>query len=87
MDSQCFSFESPAALQRTQRTRPQALTSALEVKQADSLPPAEHIQTIQVEPRLFQLGQYRCDFREVVEDCGYSVHRVPIELIHIEPRC
>ena len=55
VNSQRFSLECPAALQRTQRTRPKALTSALKVQQADSFPPAEHIHSTQVEPRLFQL--------------------------------
>ena len=86
VNSQRFALESPTALQRTQRTRPKAQTSALKVQQADSFPPAEHVHSTQVEPRPLQLGQYRRDSCEVVEDCNYSVHRIPVELIHIEPR-
>jgi hypothetical protein len=52
--------------------------SDLKVKQTDSFRPAEHIHSSQVEPRLFQLGQYRSDFFEGVEDCSDSLQRIPV---------
>jgi len=85
VDSQRFSLECPTALQHPERTHPETLSSALKVKQSGSFRPAEHIHSGRVEPRVLQLGECRRDSCEVVEDRGYSVHRIPVEVIHIEP--
>ena len=54
---QRFSLKCSTTLQHPQHTRPNAMSSAIKIKQSGSFPPTEHIHSGQVEPCLFELRQ------------------------------